>query len=203
MVEWVMPQLDRARELAGVLHRHARRRFPCPDRACQGQLALKRGGGRWFWGCDRYPACKETWPADPETGGPVGEPTDLETRGYRYAVEKALRYWAAELSPGEAGEVRARLCARLGLPPGSDVGQFDLLTCRRALDAVRELHVQARQRESDRLARAAEDFRRAMGSAPLLNEKPSKKKRAAKPVAAARLWDDAGAGEKRRVVLED
>jgi hypothetical protein len=83
------------------------------------------------------------------------------------------------------------------------IERFDLFTCRRALDALRSLRVQTRMRERDRFARAAEDFRRVTESAPLLDEKPSKKKRRAKPAATVQPWDDTSVGGKRRVVLEE
>jgi ssDNA-binding Zn-finger/Zn-ribbon topoisomerase 1 len=47
------------------------------------KFRFKDGTPRPFWGCSRFPDCKETHGAHPD-GRPLGIPGDKETRGLRH-----------------------------------------------------------------------------------------------------------------------
>ena len=82
------------RKVAAVLERHRRARIRCPEVGCAGRLILRRGNGRFFWGCERYPACRSSHPADQETGKLIGTP-----------VARALRPAARQQAdPPQAGK---------------------------------------------------------------------------------------------------
>ena len=65
--------LERNRVLQEVIRRHANTKLNCPDVACRiqgGVLTLKRGRANWFWGCTRWPFCRQSCAADQRTGDP-------------------------------------------------------------------------------------------------------------------------------------
>ena len=53
----------------------------------------KNGAPKKFWGCSRYPECKETIGAHPD-GKPLGFVVDRETRQLRHEVHQLLeKFW--------------------------------------------------------------------------------------------------------------
>jgi ssDNA-binding Zn-finger/Zn-ribbon topoisomerase 1 len=123
------------------------KRVPCP--ACGGWLYLKRGTFGYFYGCQRFPTCKQTQPCDQQTGEPVGEAVDEATRAARHALHLEFdQLWQS--AGGLVGVFPERdraytwLSNQLGIRKKQcHIQQFDLPTCERALEAVRRLAVQA------------------------------------------------------------
>lgn len=68
------PELDSVRLAQDVIRRHAGRWLPCPNASCRalgGRLVLKRGRGKWFWGCTMWDQCWQKLAADQVTGDPI------------------------------------------------------------------------------------------------------------------------------------
>lgn len=120
-----------------IIRRQARRQVACPSVTCSGRLVLKRGRGRWFWGCTEYPICRETQSANQETGDPVGSTADRATQMARDVVVKELeRLMGVMLWP--AFRAIQWLAEELGMPlQQCDVATFNVATCRRAATAIR------------------------------------------------------------------
>lgn len=100
------------------------------------QRRTDKFGGKVFWGCSSYPACKEIHGAHQATGEPLGIPADKPTRAARSRAHAAFdTLW-------QGGAMKRKAAYRwmgeaLGLPREEcHISRMDIASCERLIAAV-------------------------------------------------------------------
>lgn len=103
----------------------------CAEPGCGGRLVLRMGFriNRRFYGCERYPACNGTLPANAD-GSPRGQPRTKEVQGARNQAHAAFdRLWREKHC--SRGGAYAWLQEVTGLSKGeAHISMFDVERCR-------------------------------------------------------------------------
>jgi len=110
--------------------------LPCPD--CGGVLLLKKSkAGKHFYGCRNWPECQGSHGAHPD-GKPLGVPANALTKQMRIAAHEVFdRLWKD--GPMTRKGAYTWMQQTLGMTEAeAHIGNFDIATCKRLIEAVWE-----------------------------------------------------------------
>lgn len=187
--------LEQVRRWQDILHRHARTQLDCTDAVCfaqGGRLILKLGRGNFFYGCNRFPLCRRTLPADQHTGDvirPTMRYTNISVDRRWNPDETDMRRMQAEAEANEQQQQEQRRQQQRLLRQAYEQQRQNIENLQQLLPPEEEDLDPARQNVRKRLLELASEELRG-GKA-----KPPKRK-------SAPLWPVEPTG-KRRIILEE
>lgn len=110
----------------------------CPE--CRSDLVLRKGPHGHFYGCEKYPKCKGTGQAHPQSGDLLGKPGTKKTKEWRIKChEKFDQLWQNEAYGYTRPQAYELLQTIMNMPKEkAHIGRFTIGQCKWLLKQLKK-----------------------------------------------------------------